>query len=292
MTAQTTERLRDVARKWLADGDVDVFVGFRKREDGSAVPVRVRDAAEVDRLVFDDDCVHNLMSYIDLAGDEMVGVLLKGCDGRALVQLVAEGELDRDRVKVLGVVCPGLTTSTAGGGGDRELHVKCRTCRVNTPPVYDELIEGEAEQWNREADLAEIEEIEALTHGERAEEFKHEFDRCIRCYACRDICPLCYCEECVTEKTRPQWVEVSIKPSSNLYWHLIRAYHLAGRCVECGECDRACPVDIPLRRLNRKMAADVERLFGYRSGMDPDATPALQEFKEDEEHVLCPGGDA
>jgi formate dehydrogenase subunit beta len=292
MTAQTNETIQETARKWLADGYVDVFVGFRKREDGTAVPVRVSDESAVQQLVFDDDCVHNLMSYIDLTGDERVGVMLKGCDGRALVQLVAEGELDRERVKVLGVVCPGLRSGGAGAAEDGELHVKCRTCRVNTPPVYDELIEGEAEPWDRDADLTEIEEVEAKSHEDRAQEFRGEFEKCIRCYACRDICPLCYCEECVTEKTRPQWVEVSVKPSSNLYWHLIRAYHLAGRCVECGECDRACPVDIPLRRLNRKMAADVERLFGYRSGMDPDATPAMQEFKEDEEHVLCPGGDA
>ena len=281
-----TERIRETAKRWLEEGAVDAFIGFRRRDDGSVVPVRVRDAAQVAELVFDDACVHNLLSYVDLKGGEKVGILLKGCDGRAFVQLIAEGEIDRDRVKVLGVVCPGLK-------GEGELRIKCRTCRVNTPPVHDELVEAEGvESWDREADLAEIQAVESKSHEERAADFGEQFDKCIRCYACRDICPLCYCEECVTEKTRPQWVEVSVKPSSNRYWHLIRAYHLAGRCVECGECDRACPVDIPLRRLNRKMAADVEHLFGYRSGMDPDATPALQEFKEDEEHVLSHGGDA
>ena len=278
-----TERIREVARDWLASGEVDAFIGFRRRPDGSVVPARIRDAGDVDKLVFDDACIHNLMSYVDLKGEEKVGILLKGCDGRALVQLLAEGEIDRERVKVLGVVCPGLKSEGA-------LAAKCETCRVNTPPIHDELVKGDgAEPWERDAVLDALAEIEAMSHEERAAYFKSEFDKCIRCYACRDICPLCYCEECVTEKTKPQWVEVSVKPSSNFYWHLIRAYHLAGRCVECGECDRACPVGIPLRLLNQKLAADVERLFDYKAGADPDATPALQEFREDEEHVLRHG---
>lgn len=278
-----TDRIREIAARWLEEGSVDTFIGFRRREDGSVVPVRIRDSADAGQLVFDDACVHSLMSYVDLKGEETLGLLLKGCDGRALVQLLAEGEIDRERVRVLGVVCPGLK---ANG----EPAPKCVTCRVNTPPVYDELVQAEgSEQWDRDATTDALAKIEAMTHEERAAYFKREFDKCIRCYACRDICPLCYCEECVTEKTTPQWVEVSVKPSANFYWHLIRAYHLAGRCVECGECDRACPVDIPLRLMNQKMATDVERLFGYRAGGDPDATPALQEFKEDEEHVLGHG---
>lgn len=282
-----TDRIREIARSWLEEGRVEAFVGFRRREDGSVVPVSIRDASEADRLVFDDACIHNLMSYVDLKGDERLGILLKGCDGRALVQLLAEGEIDRERISVVGVVCPGLRGNGSEDGG---LAAKCVTCRVNTPPVYDELVEPEgAEPWDRDATLDALARIEAMSYEERAAYFKTEFDKCIRCYACRDICPLCYCEECVTEKTTPQWVEVSIKPSSNFYWHLIRAYHLAGRCVECGECDRACPVGIPLGLLNQKLATDVERLFEYRAGTDPQATPALQEFREDEEHVLGHG---
>jgi len=280
------ERIRAIARKWLADGTVDVFLGFRGREDGTVVPFRATSPEDAEKLVFGDGCVHNLMSYVDLGSEEKLGILLKGCDGRALVQLLAEGEIDRDRVKVLGVVCPGLSQDGAPAP-------KCEVCRVNAPPLADELVQPEGvEPWRRDPDETAVAEIEAMDHAERAEFFRRVFDTCVRCYACRDICPLCYCEECVTEKTRPQWVEASVKPSSNFYWHLIRAYHLAGRCVECGECDRACPVDIPLALLNRKMAGEVERLFGYVPGSDPEATPALQEFKEDEEHVLHHGGDA
>jgi ferredoxin len=276
------ERIREIAKRWLDEGEIDVFVGFRKRQDGSVVPARFTKGDGVDGLVFGDGCTHNLIGYIDLRSDERVGLLLKGCDGRALVQLLVEGEIDRDHVRVLGVICPGLKV-------DGALEPKCETCRVNTPPVHDELVSNDAEPWDRRPELPELADLEGRSAEERARFFAREFDRCIRCYACRDICPLCYCEECVTEKSRPQWVEVSVKPSSNAYWNLIRAYHLAGRCVECGECDRACPVGIPLRLLNQRMARDAERLFGYVPGTDPEAAPVLLEFKEDEEHLLCPG---
>jgi formate dehydrogenase (coenzyme F420) beta subunit len=278
------DEIAEIAKRWLEEGEVDAFIGFRRRIDGSVVPTRITKGEEAASLVFGDGCTHNLLSYVDLRGDERVGLLLKGCDGRALVQLMVEGEIDRDRVKVLGVVCPGMNE-----GG--ELETKCVACRVNTPPVYDELTTPDgAEPWDRTPELPELAEVEAMSPEDRSDFFRKQFDKCIRCYACRDVCPLCYCEECVSEKSSPQWVEVSVKPSSNAYWNLIRAYHLAGRCVECGECDRACPVGIPLRLLNQRMAREAERLFGYVPGTDPEATPVLLEFKEDEEHVLCPGG--
>jgi formate dehydrogenase subunit beta len=278
------DRIREIAKRWLDEGEVDAFVGFRRRPDGSVVPVRIRKGDDVEQLVFGEGCTHNLMGYVDLRSDERLGLLLKGCDGRALVQLLVEGEIDRDRVKVLGVVCPGLMA-------DGALEPKCEACRVNAPPVHDELVSWEgAEPWDRRPELPELASLGGQSSEERARFFGEQFSRCIRCYACRDVCPLCYCEECVTEKSRPQWVEVGIKPSSNSYWNLIRAYHLAGRCVECGECDRACPVGIPLRLLNQRMAREAERLFGYVPGTDPDAAPVLLEFKEDEEQLLCPGG--
>ncbi len=276
------ERMRDIARQWLQEGTVDAFIGFRRRPDGSVIPVRITDAEKADQLFFGDGCLHNLMSYVDLRGQEKFGILLKGCDGRALVQLLSEGEIARERVKALGVVCPGLRENG-------ELAQKCQTCSANTPPLYDELLQGEAEPWIKEERTDELAAMESRTPAERMAFFKEQFDRCIRCYACRDICPLCYCRECVTEKSQPQWVEAAVKPSSNFYWHLIRAFHLAGRCVECGECDRACPVGIPLRLLNEKMARQVKKLFDYTPGTDPEAQPVLLEFKEDEEHVLDHG---
>ena len=91
----------------------------------------------------------------------------------------------------------------------------------------------------------------------------------MRCYACRQVCPLCFCERCVADKSRPQWIETAPHPRGNLAWHLTRALHLAGRCVGCGECERACPAGIPLALLNRKVPQVVEERFGYRASDDP-----------------------
>jgi ferredoxin len=275
--------IREAARTWLEEGSVDCFVGFRRSRDGTAVPVRITDPGAADGLVFGDGCVHNLMSYIPLLGRERTGILLKGCDGRSLVQLAAEGELDRDRFRILGVVCPGLDI-------DGEQADKCSMCGANTPPVYDQLIHPEGiEQWDRDPGDDELDSLSARSRADRFDYFRGHFYRCIRCYACRDVCPLCYCTECVTEKSRPQWVETGIKPSSNAYWNLIRAYHLAGRCVDCGECQRACPVGVPLGVLNRKLSRIVGDLFGYTPGASLDETPAMLDFREDEEDLEIGG---
>ena len=273
-------KIRETAKRWLEEGRIDCFIGFGQRADGSIKPVRITDPADADNLFFGDECVHNLMSFIELGGDERIGILLKGCDGRTMVQLIAEGELDRDRISVLGIVCPGLEE-------DGKPLVNCTLCSVNIPPAYDELIHPEGVEIRDDSvEDEELNSINGLTRGERFEFFRKHFDRCIRCYACRDVCPLCYCRECVTEKSSPQWVEVSVKSSANTYWNLIRAYHLAGRCIECGECDRACPVGIPLRILNRKLASIVEEFFGYVPGTDAEVTPAMLDFREDEEHLV------
>ncbi len=275
--------IREKARSWLEEGSVDCFVGFRRRPDGTAVPVRITDPSDADQLVFGDGCMHNLISFISLSGTERTGILLKGCDGRGLVQLVAEGELDRDRFRILGVVCPGLSENGSPVP-------KCERCRANTPPVYDELVQPEGTApWDQEIEDEELDSLLELPRSERFEYFREHFDRCIRCYACRDICPLCYCRECITEKSRPQWIEVGVKSSSNAYWNLIRAYHLAGRCIDCGECERACPVDIPLRVLNRRLATIVQDLFDYVPGESLETTPAMLDFREDEEHLEIGG---
>ncbi|RKZ09746.1 hypothetical protein DRQ25_05360 [Candidatus Fermentibacteria bacterium] len=272
--------VRETAKHWLEKGRIDCFIGFSRRVDGSVIPVRITDPADADKLFFGHGCVHNLMSFIKLDDDERTGILLKGCDGRTMVQLIAEGELDRDRISVLGIVCPGLEE-------DGKLLLKCALCRTNTPPDYDELIHPDGVEIRDNAiEDEELSSIEQLSRAERFKFFMKHFNKCIRCYACRDVCPLCYCRECVTEKSSPQWVEVSIKPSSNAYWNLIRAYHLAGRCVNCGECDRACPVGIPLRILNRKLANIVEEFFEYVPGTSPEITPAMLDFREEDEHQV------
>ena len=126
---------------------------------------------------------------------------------------------------------------------------------------------------------ARIQELESLPAAERWEWWRQEFTKCIRCYACRQACPFCYCEECIVEENQPQWVGRSPLPRNNTSWNVIRAYHLVGRCIGCGECERACPVNIPLNLLNAKLSAEVQEVFGYETGTDVDAAPALATFR-------------
>ena len=113
--------------------------------------------------------------------------------------------------------------------------------------------------------------LEALPADERWRFWVDEFSRCVRCYACRQVCPLCVCERCIADKTVPQWIEAASHPRGNLSWNIVRALHLAGRCVDCGECERFCPVGIPLGLVNRKLQHAVAERFDYKASDDPEA---------------------
>ena len=130
--------------------------------------------------------------------------------------------------------------------------------------------------------------IEEMPVDERWAYWQKKLKSCIRCYACRQACPLCYCKRCIVEKSEPQWVETSAHERGNLAWNVARAFHLTGRCVGCGECERVCPMDIPLNTLNQKMAKLVDEWFEFRSGTAPDEEAPFTTFKLDdsEEGIL------
>jgi len=258
-SASTAEQtLREACRRLLAEGSVKVVIGYGKRG-----PVFITRAEDVEQLVWNDQCLANLTVYLKRKEIRALGrpaIVVKGCDERALVVLEKESQIDRKEMHVIGMACPGKGEA------------KCETCEVRLPRFADEVI-GEApdppaaagERWKA------LEALLALPPAARMAYWAREFERCVKCYACRQVCPMCYCQRCLVEKNRPTEIEPSATAKGNFAWHILRAFHLAGRCVGCDECTRACPAAIDLRLLNLSLAKAAEEHFAYRAGMDPKA---------------------
>ena len=135
--------------------------------------------------------------------------------------------------------------------------------------------------------FAVVAEMERRSPAERQAFWRAQLDRCIRCYACREVCPACYCRTCFVDKAAPRWLSKASTVDDNWMFHAVRAFHLAGRCVGCGECERVCPMDIPISRLNRMLDREVRERFGYVAGLDPESVPPLGTFRPEDPD---PGG--
>jgi formate dehydrogenase subunit beta len=275
--------IRGKAKELLESKQVDCVIGYEASARNGARPVFIYDPADVDRLVWNEHCVHNLVTYLhdkkkpQKRGEEpqRVAIVAKPCDSRAVNVLLAEEQIERERVFVIGVACEGMEEA----GGKRQ--ERCVRCVDRIPVIYDVLIGKPPEIAQAEDDFSDIAEIEALPPNERLAFWLRQFDRCIRCYACRQACPGCYCTTCMFERDDGLWIDAGIELGQKHMFHLGRALHLAGRCVECNECERVCPMNLPLSLLNRMLTREVEALFGQRAGRQEELSPLLFELGED-----------
>lgn len=306
-------KVRETARLALANGEVNKILGWKKGEFWyDSYPAFITEEEETASLIWDSFCVANLSKYLieQLKEDIKVGVFLKGCDARAFNQLLKDNRVDRDKVVIYGLPCPGMIdpekvkkAALAKGLLDvqrsedevvfitkegeqkfpeREFaYDKCLTCQYPNPVVYDELLTEEVERNNTTEDLyQDVEEIEKMSPDERFAYWAEQFSKCIRCNACRNVCPACSCEKCIFDNSRANVAGKAKVDSEEQFFHIIRAYHVAGRCVDCGECSRVCPAGIPLTKLNRKIIKDITEFYGeHNAGVNPSLEAPLETFK-------------
>ena len=288
-----TTAIRSEAKKLLESGAVTAVIGYcAGRRKGSAQPTIITAPEQAETLVFSPACVNNLSLYLTKAKKEVkksgtVAIVAKGCDLKALAGLMGESQLKRENLYLIGIACAGVhgaNVSPAEPLSAATVARKCRECTVHTPEGVDTVVGTLPALTPLTAvESEELARLEAMTPGERWAFWKEHFSRCIRCLACRQVCPFCYCEQCLCDRNRPQGVETTPRPAGNMGWHIVRAMHLAGRCAGCAECERSCPMDIPLNLLNRKMAKELKELYGQEAGMAPQEKGPLTQYKEDDD---------
>ena len=256
-------------------------------------PVFITKPEEVEKLSFSHNAVQDLAVFLkkqEVKKYGKIGITVKGCDEKAVNSLIQEYQLSRDNIKIIGMQCNGVIKQNLADKGETNVsettvYDKCLICQEHTPVLYDFLIETEEPELSLSGNIkpyADIEKLDELSTEEKNAYWAKEFNKCIKCYACRQACPLCFCSRCIVEKNMPQWIDTNSEEPGNAQWNMIRAYHLSGRCIGCGECERACPVNIPLMLINEKMARDVYNLFGYKSGLDINAKPVFGVFSEND----------
>ncbi|MFQ5965873.1 MAG: 4Fe-4S dicluster domain-containing protein [Candidatus Scalinduaceae bacterium] len=265
------------AEELLRSNTVNVIYGYGEGSTPERTrPVFITKPEDVNKLTWNKYCVYNLTTYLKRQEARKLGkpaIVVKGCDAKTIIVLIKESQIKREDVYILGVTCNGV---------GEPLATKCKACDVHTPRIYDELIGEKIENNEISFDerYAELEEYEKLSEKDKWEFWQKQFAKCIKCYACSSICPLCFCDRCIVDKNQPQWIDPSAHPRGNISWNVTRAYHLAGRCINCEECQRVCPVGIPLNLLNKKLAKETERNFKYRAGYKIDDELAMATYNE------------
>jgi len=257
-----SENLRKTVKDLLESGKIKGFLGLIEK-NGQIAPHLFCDTGDLDRMVTGDrdqpgDSRYPLnKQLIHLARrypEETFGVLIRGCDERGLVTLYTWNQLNPNRVVPVGVACP------------EQLAKACECPK----PFPDEFVEGEKTEGCASELVARVDGFEL---AERFEYWMKEFSKCVKCYGCRDICPMCFCKECSLETD--ELIRTGDIPPEIPIFHLTRAVHMAGRCIDCGLCNEACPADIPLRTLYKKVADIMDSEFNYRPGYSPDEKSPL-----------------
>jgi ferredoxin len=266
------EQYRKEAAELLSTGAVKLVIGYGEGSTSDRRrPVFIRSAEEASRLVLDAGCVANLSAYLVpeglLSDGKSVAVFLKPDGIRSVNILAAEAQVNTEQVVILGFDIDGGQASPLPG----------RNASDFSQLIASRKSTGLSPELQQEAD-----KLELMNAADRFDYWNRQFSKCIKCYACRQVCPMCYCRRCIVDVNQPQWVNTSSHTLGNFEWNIVRAFHLAGRCVACGGCDRACPVNIPLRLINHRMSKEALDAFDHFAGESADQKPVLATFRQDD----------
>jgi ferredoxin len=313
--------------KLLKQKKIDVFIGYEKGTlPLRTSPCFVSSEKEARKLIWNSFCTNNLavylphiMSRVKNKRSTRVGIICKGCDSRSLVELIKEKQLTRDQIYIIGISCSGMVDykrilsqvnsdevigvdetadeiTVRSKEGERvfskeeNLCEPCRTCKHAVPTVYDMLIRTAQQPRQATTSDSTVHDFLMKPREERWQILEQELGQCIRCYACRNACPNCYCKECFAEQTKPRWFGVTTDLTDIIFYHTIRIFHQAGRCVDCGACVRACPMNINLRLFTRMLVDEVKERFGYEPGVAPEELQPLATYsaKDKQDFMIEP----
>ena len=292
---EITAKIQEIAARLFNEDKIDLFLAWEKGEQEFQVKsYAARSADDVKNIIFNEYSIYNVANELLKLRDsqERIGIAVKGCDSRGIVRLLEDLQIARERLYIVGIPCPGLKdplTAAKNFGGlsknktEEGLAKKCLNCIQPNPVIYDELVGAEQQPRQQSDRFAKVKEIEQMSSDERYKFWEDTLSTCIRCYACRQVCVACDCRVCIFDEMKPQWVGRETSTTDNMMYHLVKHAHMAGRCIECGECERVCPVGIPLMLLNQKMIKDVGEMFGGpEAGLQyvEGSKPALSVYSE------------
>lgn len=273
---EITAELQSLLPKIFADEDFKQLLAYQKGRfsdllEPAFIPREEPQRAE--NVVFTENSYPMLSKYLLKNKETRQAVVAKPCDTRALAFYISENIMTRDNLLIIGINgCPGIKGNTA-----------CDECDTRNPVIADYTVGTKVEPEQVEQELAGRGYLlSGQAPQERKAHYTREFSRCTQCYACRDACPVCYCDHCFVESNQPVWLDDGSRAENDMVFHLMRTMHMPGRCVNCGACEMACPEGIEMRSLTTHLYHQADKYFAYRPGQAIDQESLFSTYAEDD----------